>query len=188
MLEWIAEGEARGTSEVSWKHWPSPQDLTCLISLLAGTHLILFIPCLGYSGLGRVLSLPTEPKRRTFSALVNARSRSLRSGCDFMLEAIPRLGRRFGSVGNDKTRPRSESLNMVKPSLVQFKLVSPAQGSLTRNLPRILQSDWSEYPKYGIKRILYSSDSHHLNEIPRVTPSMPSDFHQTSADISSNTS
>ena len=45
---------------------------------------------LGYSDLGRILSLPTEPKRRTFSALVNAKSsRSSGSGCDLMLEAMP---------------------------------------------------------------------------------------------------
>ena len=55
-----------------------------------------------------------------------------------MLEAIPRLGRRFGSVGNDKTRLRSESLNMVKPSLVQFKLVSPAQGSPANTAIRLV--------------------------------------------------
>ena len=76
---------------------------------------ILFIPCLGYSDLARILLLPTEPKRHTFSALANAKSsRSLGSGCDLML------------------------------TLVQFKQASPAQGSLTCYLSRILQSDWSE--------------------------------------------
>ena len=81
------------------------------ISHLAG-H-ILFIPCLGYSDLGRILLLPTEPKWRTFSALVNAKSsRSSGSGCDLMLEAIP------------------------SPLLyVQFKLVLLVQGSLTCYLP-----------------------------------------------------
>ena len=48
---------------------PSKRDITGHISFLAGTYIFLFIPCLGYSDLGRSLSLPTEPKWCTFSAL-----------------------------------------------------------------------------------------------------------------------
>ena len=74
------------TSPLPWQwgisigYIPARRDITGRISLLAG---ILFIPCLGYSDLGRILSLPTEPKWCTFSALVNTKSsRSLGSGCD----------------------------------------------------------------------------------------------------------
>ena len=58
---------------------------------LGWIKIILFIPCLGYSDLGRNLSLPTEQKWHTFSTLVNAKSSksSLGSGCDLMLETIP---------------------------------------------------------------------------------------------------